>query len=191
VGVLAHNQEMTFKTQDVETHLYFVTARIDGGKNLFGSEGYAHIPLECLAWQRKNRRIRLFAFVIMPNHVHYVMMPGEDYVASQVCRQFKSYTAHKILRRVRAEAKAEILAFFESRARGLRDREHKIWSDLQAKNIYSREFLLQKVEYVHNNPINKGWELAQNRVDYPYSSACFYDRDVRPIIEVDDLRKIL
>ena len=47
------------------------------------------------------------------------------------------------------------------------------------------------MEYIHQNPIAKNWNLVSDRADYPYSSACFYDRDEIPIIEVDDVRDIL
>ena len=182
---------MVFKIQNIQSHLYFVTAKIEDGKYLFKNPEYASIILESLDWLRRNHRIQLFAFVIMPNHIHYVMLPKNDYLVSQICHQFESFTAHKILKKLRANKNIELLNFFKSRAEELKDRKHKIWCDLQAKNIHSADFLLQKVEYIHNNPINIGWELVKDRIDYCYSSACFYDRDIKPIIEVDDLRKIL
>jgi len=60
-----------------------------------------------------------------------------------------------------------------------------------AKNIYSEAFLFQKMEYIHNNPVDKDWRLVTDRADYLYSSACFYDRGERPIIEVDDIAGVL
>jgi hypothetical protein len=44
------------------------------------------------------------------------------------------------------------------------------------------------VEYTHNNPIHRSWNLVADRADYRYSSACFYDRGQEPIIPVDDVR---
>ena len=51
--------------------------------------------------------------------------------------------------------------------------------------------VLQKMEYTHNNPVDKQWHLVDDRADYLYSSACFYDRGVKPVIEVDDVRILL
>jgi len=65
-----------------------------------------------------------------------------------------------------------------------------IWEDIQAENIYSKDFLREKLEYIHNNPNSKKWELVEDRVDYRYSSACFYDLGKSPVIEVDDARII-
>jgi hypothetical protein len=47
------------------------------------------------------------------------------------------------------------------------------------------------MEYIHNNPVDKDWKLVDDRANYRYSSACFYDRNITPIIEVDDIRDFL
>lgn len=62
---------------------------------------------------------------------------------------------------------------------------------MQAKNIYTPAFLREKFEYIHNNPVAKKWQLAEQRDAYAYSSACFYDRGVEPIVAVDDVRQWL
>ena len=69
--------------------------------------------------------------------------------------------------------------------------EHSIWQDIQAKNIFSTNFLKEKVEYIHNNPVAKQCKMVEDRADFKYSSACFYDRDQIPIIMVDDVREWL
>jgi hypothetical protein len=69
-----------------------------------------------------------------------------------------------------------------------KDRCHFIWQDTLVKNIFSLEALHQVLEYIHSNPCNKKWSLVKDRDDYRYSSACFYDKEIEPIIEVDDVR---
>ena len=59
------------------------------------------------------------------------------------------------------------------------------------RNIFNEEVLRETVEYIHNNPCDKNWNLVRDRSDYPYSSACFYDRGVMPLIEIDDVRELL
>ena len=59
------------------------------------------------------------------------------------------------------------------------------------ENIFSPGVLIKKVEYTHNNPMNKGWNLVSDRADYRFSSACFYDRGQEPLIPVDDVRLLL
>jgi len=47
------------------------------------------------------------------------------------------------------------------------------------------------LDYIHNNPIAKKWRLIDDRADYEYSSARFYDRGLGPSVEVDDIREWL
>ena len=52
---------------------------------------------------------------------------------------------------------------------------HKVFEDsFDAKPIYHRQFLLQKVNYIHLNPVQGIWRLADHWEDYEHSSAKFY-----------------
>ena len=164
---------MTFPSFNDPTHLYFVTASIIEWKHIFTAPEYANIIMNSLKWLQRQKRILLFAFVIMPSHLHVILKP-QNALISDILQQFGSFTSHEILQRLRAENQKELLAIFH---RGRRDRRHKhsIWQDIQAKNIYSMDFLEQKMEYIHENPVAKDWHLAKDRADYVYSSAGYYD----------------
>ncbi len=43
--------------------------------------------------------------------------------------------------------------------------------------LTSREMIEQKLDYVHNNPAQGSWVLANDPLDYKYSSARFYEGD--------------
>jgi putative transposase len=179
-----------YKTFFDEHHLYFVTCTIAGWKPIFTDPVCADIVLQSLAWLRRNGHVQLFAFVVMPTHLHAIIKPLTG-TADQLVQRFASYTAHEILKRLRQDHKAELLSFFRQAAQQDHDREHRIWEEALAKNVYSEAFLFQKMEYIHNNPVDKDWRLVADRADYPYSSACFYDREQKPIIEVDDIAIVL
>jgi hypothetical protein len=53
------------------------------------------------------------------------------------------------------------------------------------------DFLWQKMEYIHQNPIAKDWKLAVDRADYIYSSAGYYDCGRKPVIEITDINEWL
>ena len=131
----------------------------------------------------------LFAFVLMPSHLHSIIKPRERSIG-KLLDEFGSFTAHAILHKLRQENERELLEFFSSQRRDKRHK-HSIWQDIQAKNVFSIKFLNQKIEYIHNNPVDKDWKLVEDRAAYRYSSACFYDRNITPIIEVDDIRNYL
>ena len=178
---------MTFPSFHDPTHLFFVTASIIGWKHLFINDDYADIPLNSSAWLQQQKRIVLFAFVIMPSHLHLLLKPEIDLIGN-VVQQFGSNTAHEVLKKLRKQSQIDLLHFFQQEKRDLRH-EHSIWQDIQAKNIYSMKFLQQKLEYIHQNPVAKDWNLSKDRADYPYSSAGYYDYGRKPIIEITDINK--
>jgi putative transposase len=182
---------MTIKPHHDPTHLYSVTATVLGWKHLFIEQAYAEIVLQSLDWHRCHSHWSLFVFVVMPNHVHFIIRPLGEQTISTVLQSFGSYTAHAILDQLRRDGRTDLLAFFAQRQDRDASKQHQIWLPIEAKNIHSVEFLCQKVEYTHNNPVAKHWHVAGDRADYPYSSACFYDRGKTPIIEVDDVREWL
>ncbi len=180
---------MTFDSRHIPDHLYFVTASIVGWKPLFSEKGYANIVLNSLAWLRQEKRMALYAFVVMSTHLHTIVLPLGRPIG-ELLQNFGSFTAHKILQNLRKENRTDLLEFFHAHRRD-NNVEHSIWQDIQAKNIYSEKFLFQKMEYIHQNPVAMGWELAKDRAAYQYSSACYYDEGRQPIIGIDDIRELL
>ena len=146
---------MTFKPVHDPTHLYFVTAAVLGWKQLFALPEYAHIVLGSLGWHRCTGRWSLYAYVLMPTHLHAIVRPSADRSISDVLQSLGSFTAHAILRQLRADGRDELLAFFAQRQDRDASKRHQIWQPIQAKNVHSVAFLLEKVEYVHSNPVAK------------------------------------
>jgi REP element-mobilizing transposase RayT len=143
---------MTFDSIHDDSHLYFVTAALCGWKHLFNQAAYANIVLGSLSWLRREKRMYLYAFVLMPSRIHAIVKPI-DLEIGALLQNFGSFTAHAILRQLRDEKRDELLQFFHEQTNDHRH-QHRIWQDLQAKNIYSLDFLRQKLEYIHNNPVN-------------------------------------
>ena len=53
---------------------------------------------------------------------------------------------------------------------------HKVFKDsFDAKPIITNPFLLQKINYIHNNPVTGKWMLAKDFIEYEHSSASFYE----------------
>jgi REP element-mobilizing transposase RayT len=180
---------MTFASFHDPSHLYFVTASVIEWKHLFIKDEYARIPLNPLTWMQKQKRILLFAFVIMPSHLHAILKPMSEPIGN-IIQEFGSFTAHEILKKLQEQNQKDLLVVFQRKKRDERH-EHSIWQDIQAKNIYSMKFLQQKIEYIHQNPVAKDWKLVEDRADYPYSTAGYYDYGRKPIIEITGINEWL
>ena len=50
-------------------------------------------------------------------------------------------------------------------------------------NMYSRKKKKEKLEYMHANPVNRGF--VKHPKDWPWSSFPFYERDVTGLVTID------
>lgn len=181
--------KMNFKPYHDSGHLYFVTGTIIQWLKLFNEKCYLDIILQSLEWHRNNQKMKVFAFVIMSDHLHWISHPTHPLTVSDNIQSFASYTAHQILRKAKAMGHERFLSVFVENAKP--GKSHKIWKNFQAKNIVTEKFLRQKMEYIHNNPVEMGWYSPMDRSEYQYSTACFYDLGKDPVITVDDLYSFL
>ena len=101
-----------------------VTASICGWKHLFGEPTYSRIILDSLVWLQKEKRILLFAFVIMPSHLHLILKPEHKEIGD-ILKDFGSFTAHAILRQLRLEKQEHLLQFFHRQRRDARHQHGK------------------------------------------------------------------
>jgi putative transposase len=67
-----------------------------------------------------------------------------------------------------------MLAIFkEAGQKNSRNTDYQFWrQDNQPKELYSPAFTVQKLNYIHSNPVEAG--LVENAEDYLYSSARNY-----------------
>lgn len=169
-------------------HLYFVTTNAERHVHLFKRESIVRILLDSLHFLRTDGRMLLFAFVIMPNHIHFI---AKEYTLSDMTRDFKRHTARQIIRQRQAENKEDMVSLLHGLHRGPRQ-DFKVWVDsYEGRNVFSLKFLEQKMNYVHYNPCRPHWNLATVPEEYPWSSARFYVADKPCVIPVDDVRELL
>jgi putative transposase len=180
---------MTFPSLENAGDLYFVTATITRWTPVLANENYIRIVLDSFSWLNDHNRILLFAFVIMPTHLHCILKPINCSIG-EILQQFGSFTAHQIIARLKIDQQTDILDELHTFRRS-EDRQFSVWQDIQAKNIFTQKYLEQKLEYIHNNPVSNDSNLSQDRSDYAYSSACFYDKGIEPVIPIDDLHEWL
>lgn len=134
------------------------------------------------------------AYVIMPNHLHLIVhfqQPGFDLNA--IISNAKRFIAYEIINRLEATHNQTLL---NRLSQLLKDREkkkgqlHKVFKhSFDAKPIITQTFLLQKINYIHNNPVSEKWMLAKDFTRYEHSSASFYElqelKHFRPLHYLD------
>ncbi|MFZ1800435.1 MAG: hypothetical protein WAU24_11280, partial [Chitinophagaceae bacterium] len=117
-------------------------------------------------------------FVIMPNHLHLLIFTNENDTINMLLANGKRFLAYEIVKRLELKKHFEILKqlqFALSINEKQRNKLHRVFeisSDI--KPVYTEKFLLQKLNYIHNNPITGKWKLAFLPENYLHSSAAFY-----------------
>ena len=79
-----------------EYHPQFFTATILEWKHLLTEDKYKDIIIESLRFLVKEKRVIIYAFVIMPNHIHLIWQIQGGHKKENVQRDFLKFTAQKI-----------------------------------------------------------------------------------------------
>ena len=158
--------------------LYFVTSTVVDWIDVFTRPIYKHIILDSLKSCQINKGLNIYAWVLMPNHLHMIVSANDEDSVSDIMRDFNKFTSKKILEAIENNVQ-------ESRREWLLDRfrfagmnnnritNYHFWQDgNHIEDIYTMEFLQQKIDYIHNNPVCA--EIVSKPEDYLYSSAAAY-----------------
>jgi REP element-mobilizing transposase RayT len=173
-------------------NLYFVTTSAIRKAHLFQRDAMKQIILDSWDFMRREKWLELYCFVIMPNHVHFIVRCHPSHPIQDVVRDFKKFTAKKIIAQCKGEGNTRVLDFLKTSVRRFEKQTYAVWEDeYMARDVYSPNFLKQKMDYIHNNPLQPHWNLVENAEDYLWSSARFYLLDQPVAIAIDDARVLL
>ena len=77
--------------------LYFVTSTVVDWIDIFTRPKYKHIILESLAYCQEKKGLRIYAWVLMSNHLHMIVSSGTEASVSDILRDFKKFTSKRIM----------------------------------------------------------------------------------------------
>ena len=135
-------------------------------------------------------------FVIMPNHLHMLLhYSGGEKSLNTVIGNGKRFLAYEIVKRLKANGQEIVIKKLQQgvdardRTRG---KKHEVWEDsFDVKECRTEKFVMQKLNYIHNNPCSGKWRLADSPLHYLHSSASFYISGKNCICKVRDYREFL
>ncbi len=173
-------------------HLYFVTTKAVDYARLFQRDIVKRLLVDMLDSLRAQKRFKLYCFIVMPNHTHLIAQFSADDPLADVMRDLKRDSADRLIRQFKAEGSQKALDRLAAKVERPEKQHYKVWEDgYNAKDIVTEAFLLQKMEYIHNNPCQPHWNLSAAPSEYIWSSARLYLMDEPCIIPIDDVRKLL
>jgi putative transposase len=150
---------------------YFMTSTVVAWLPIFSYPELATIVLDSWKFLQRERSIEILAWVILENHIHWI---GAGPVLGRRVGEFKSFTATSILKKLellRMKTLLQELSYYKLRHKS--DQQHQLWQEgSHPKVIESDDVMWQKIEYIHNNPLRRGYVDAPE--DWRYSSARAY-----------------
>lgn len=156
---------------------YFITTTIVDWIDLFTRKRYKDLIVESLKYCQENKGLVIYAWCLMPSHLHMICNSESELSISEIMRDFKRHTSKKLIESINSgpESRKEwLLERFTKACEGLkRAQNSKVWRNgYHAKELYGNKFIHQKLEYVHANPVSDG--IVEFAEEYIYCSAPLY-----------------
>jgi REP element-mobilizing transposase RayT len=155
-----------------DSPVYYLTSVTNNRLPVFQKANMKHLVCEALNEARTSASLLIFAFVIMPDHLHALV--GSQRKPSEVLRYVNGITGHRLISYLKQKG-------FESSLQKLRredgNRQHKysLWDHHPNLKLISTENgVMEKVNYIHQNPVRAG--LVDRAEDFHCSSVRWWQR---------------
>ncbi len=154
-------------------YVYFVTFTIVDWLPVLIDPEPIEIINNSLRFCIDNKHLRIHAYVIMPNHVHLIVSDADfnNERLGGTLTDFRKFTGNGLADYIDANLSETIAQTI--RAKQLNDRIRQVWRPgWHAEALATEQFLMQKLNYIHENPVRKG--LVKMPEHWRHSSAGYW-----------------
>ena len=157
--------------------IYFVTFTIVDWIDVFTRLTYKQLIIDSLTYCQQHKGLEVYAYCLMTNHLHLLASAQLPARLPDIIRDFKKHTNKQIIQLIKQEDESRrewILYRFQYHAKyNVRIQDYKVWQDgYHGIACDNPKILLQKLDYIHNNPVAAG--IVAEPEHYLYSSAANY-----------------
>jgi len=157
--------------------IHFITFAVVEWVDVFTRKDYRDIVLESLKHCQTEKGLLLHCWCLMSNHLHLIISAKNNNL-SDILRDFKKFTSKRIIEAIKANKQESrkdwmLKIFREEGMKNSRNKTYQFWrQDNQPQELYSPVFIFQKINYIHNNPVEAG--IVDRPEHFIYSSAKDY-----------------
>ncbi|MBN1449027.1 MAG: transposase [Bacteroidetes bacterium] len=150
---------------------YFLTCTIVNWLPLLAYSENRAVIVESLKHLTYKQNLHLHGYVLMENHIHLIIRSESP---SLHIAKMKSFTARQLIDAFIKQARFDLLQQLQySKASYKSDRAYQLWQEgSHPIMIQSREMMAQKLLYMHNNPVRRGY--VDDSLAWRFSSARNY-----------------
>lgn len=158
--------------------VYFITFTNYGWKPLIALTNSYDLIYQWFVYLQQQGHFVL-GYVIMPNHVHTIIaFRNCNKSLNTIVGNGKRFMGYGIVSRLKAMNNNQVLNELSkavSDKEKERDKKHEVWEpSFDWKECRTNEYILQKLDYMHDNPCKGKWNLVNAPYEYLHSSARFY-----------------
>ncbi|MFD2874579.1 transposase [Mucilaginibacter ximonensis] len=167
--------------------LYFLTLTVVDWIDVFTRKELCEDVLESLRYCQQHKGLIIYAWCIMPSHLHLVVAAESGKNLSDIMRDFKKFTSKRIIQSISeiAESRKEwLLRHFSFVSKfNPKIKDYQFWQEgLHPIELSTAKFIDQKINYIHQNPVEAG--IVFRAEDYVLSSAAQYAGEFNALLEV-------
>ncbi|GAB3528531.1 transposase [Pontibacter brevis] len=167
--------------------LYFASFAVVYWMDVFTREEYFAILTHSLDYCRKNKGREIYAWCVMPSHVHLIFR-AKDNNPSVLLKELKTFTSKQLQKAIaehNQESRKAWMLWLMERA-GLKNSNVKHRQFWQQHNkpteLWSHSVIDQKIDYIHHNPVEAGFVSEPHH--WKYSSAVDFSGG-KGVLEMD------
>lgn len=169
-----------------ENKPHFLTFTTIEWIDVFTKPEYFQSLLESLKYCQKELRLLVCGYVFMTNHLHMIGQAKKGYRLSNIVQSYKSFTTKEIKKMILKDSRKYINGLIKSSFYKKSENAFQVWQEYNYPEvIITEEFFLEKLNYIHNNPVKK--EYVNNPQDWKYSSAGFCLNGDTSLMDIDKI----
>lgn len=170
-----------------DSPIHYITSVARERLPVFRTTTLKEVTCEALKEARKSAKLLIFAYVIMPDHIHALI--GSEKKPSEVLRYVNGITGSRVIDNLKESGFEKSLRKLQ-REGGARQHKYSLWDHHpNVKAIISENGLIEKANYIHMNPVRAG--LVERPENYRFSSVRFWQRrpleDEPIVIDLDQI----
>ncbi len=124
---------------------HFLTCTVLEWLPLFTSPARVEVLLDCWRYQQSSQGLRLYGYVVLENHLHFVAQAPD---LGKCVSSFKSFTARRIIDQLQERGAERLLQRLRFAKCGHKnDRVYQLWQEgSHAELVYSAEVMRDKLD---------------------------------------------
>ena len=160
---------------------YFIASTIVDWTPLLFNNDLFTILSDSLKYCQKEKALRLYGYVILPNHFHLIIGHEQSKEIPYIVRDMKKFTSKAISKYLKNLQSYRNLPWLKPFYAG---KNNTIWqAGYHPKAIFNETVFIEKINYIHNNPVKLGF--VEKPEDWKYTSARNYILEDHSMMSLD------